>query len=160
MVPMPKKTILIFILSLALALNFSVSHAENLIMTAQQAGSFKIFLSAIKTAGLTQTLYESGPYTIFAPDDHAFSRLPDGEWASISKNKTRLARLLSYHIIKGKVKITEIKPGNIPSLEGNFLRLKSDNGLVTVNGVSVTQSDLLADNGVIHAIDEILMPPD
>ena len=158
--PMLKKTILIFIFGLALALNFSASHAENLILTAEQAGSFKIFLNAIKTAGLTQKLYEAGPYTIFAPDDHAFSRLPDGEWASISKNKTLLARLLNYHMIKGKVKITEIKPGNIASLEGNLLRLKSDNGLVTVNGVSVTQSDLLADNGVIHAIDEVLMPPD
>ena len=157
---MPKKTLCIFIISLALAVNFSASHAENLLVTAEQAGSFKIFLGAIKAAGLTQQLNEMGPYTIFAPDDHAFSTLPDGEWESISKNKIRLTRLLNYHIIKGKVKITEVKPGKIASLEGSHLRLKSDNGLVTVNGASVTQSDLIADNGVIHAIDEVLMPPD
>ena len=157
---MPKKTLCIFIISLALAVNFSASHAENLLVTAEQAGSFKIFLGAIKAAGLTQQLNEMGPYTIFAPDDHAFSTLPDGEWESISKNKIRLTRLLNHHIIKGKVKITEVKPGKIASLEGSHLRLKSDNGLVTVNSASVTQSDLLADNGVIHAIDGVLMPPD
>ena len=157
---MPKKFLSIFIIGFALALSFSASHAENLIATAEQAGSFKIFFGAIKAAGLTQQLDETGPYTIFAPDDHAFSAIPEGEWAAISKNKPRLTRLLNYHIIKGKVKITEVKPGKIASLEGSHLRLKSDNGLVTVNGASVTQSDLLADNGVIHAIDDVLMPPD
>jgi uncharacterized surface protein with fasciclin (FAS1) repeats len=157
---MIKKNLSIFIISLALAVNFSASYAENLLATAEQAGSFKIFLGAIKAAGLTQQLDEMGPYTIFAPDDHAFSALAEGEWELISKNKIRLIRLLNYHIIKGKVKITEVKPGTIASLEGNLLRLKSDNGLVTVNGASVTQSDLIADNGVIHAIDDVLMPPD
>ena len=157
---MLKKTMLFFMISFMLILNFSESQAENILATAKNAGSFKIFLNAIKTAGLEQKLSASGPYTVFAPDDHAFSKLSGSEWEYFLNNKTALTRLLNYRIVAGKIKITEIKPGNIASLAGNLLRLKSDNGLVTVNGARVTQSDLLADNGVIHAIDDVLMPPD
>ncbi len=157
---MSKKIILFFIVNFIFAFHFPAAYTENLFVTANQAGSFKVFLGAIKTAGLSQKLADGGPYTIFAPDDHAFSRLPEAEWAALAKDKLRLARLLNYHIIKGRVKITEIKPGNVASLEGDLLKLKSDNGLVTINGIRVTQSDLFADNGIIHVIDNVLIPPD
>jgi uncharacterized surface protein with fasciclin (FAS1) repeats len=138
----------------------NTAHADNLYQSASHAGSFKTFLSAVKTAGLTQKLQNSGPYTLFAPTDSAFSRLPEGEWEALSKDKVKLARLVNYHLIAGKVKVTEVKPGEVTSVEGSPLELKSDNGMVTVNDARVTESDMSADNGVIHAIDQVLIPPE
>lgn len=148
---------------LVMLINFSGANraqADNLVEAANHSGSFKTFLSAVKTAGLTQKLQNNGPFTLFAPTDSAFSRLPAGEWEALSKDKTKLARLVNYHLIPGKVKVTEVKPGEVSSAEGSPLQLKSDNGMVTVNGARVTESDLNADNGVIHAIDHVLIPPD
>lgn len=133
--------------------------ADDLIDTANRSGSFKTFLEAVKTAGLSHQLRQDGPYTIFMPTDTAFEQVDDTEWAAVKKNPSRLARVIRYHIIPGHVKITEIKPGPTPSDEGEPLLLKSDNGMVTVNGARVTDSDLIADNGIIHGIDHLLLPP-
>ena len=133
--------------------------ADDLLDTAARSGSFKIFLDAVKTAGLTRQLKAEGPYTIFMPTDTAFQKIDDAEWEAIRKNPDKLARVIRYHIIPGKVKVTEVKPGPTRSDEGEPLQLKSDNGMVTVNGARVTDSDLMADNGIIHGIDHLLMPP-
>ena len=130
-------------------------YAGNLVEVATTSGNFKIFLAAIKTAGLISQLASYGPYT-----DHAFATLAAGQWDTISKDKIRLSRVLTYHLITGKVKVSEVKPGNVATLEGSPVRLKSDNGMVSVNDARVTDGDLAADNGVIHAIDKVLMPPD
>lgn len=135
-------------------------YAGNLVEVATTSGNFKIFLAAIKTAGLTSQLASDGPYTVFMPTDHAFATLAAGQWDTISKDKIRLSRVLTYHLITGKVKVSEVKPGNVATLEGSPVSLKSDNGMVSVNDARVTDSDLAADNGVIHAIDKVLMPPD
>ena len=133
--------------------------ADDLLDTAARSGSFKIFLDAVKTAGLTRQLKADGPYTIFMPTDTAFQKVDDAEWETIRKNPDKLARVIRYHIIPGKVKVTEVKPGPTRSDEGEPLQLKSDNGMVTVNGARVTDSDLMADNGIIHGIDHLLIPP-
>lgn len=133
--------------------------ADDLLDTAARSGSFKIFLDAVKTAGLTRQLKAEGPYTIFMPTDTAFQKVDDAEWETIRKNPDKLARVIRYHIIPGKVKVTEVKPGPTRSDEGEPLQLKSDNGMVTVNGARVTDSDLMADNGIIHGIDHLLIPP-
>jgi uncharacterized surface protein with fasciclin (FAS1) repeats len=94
------------------------------------------------------------------PTDAAFARLDATQWEALHKDKEQLARMLRYHLIHGKVKVTEVKPGSTKSAAGPLLRLASDNGMVTVNGARVTESDLAADNGIIHGIDAVLLPPD
>jgi uncharacterized surface protein with fasciclin (FAS1) repeats len=134
--------------------------AEDLLDTARRAGSFKTFIDAVRTAGLTTQMKANGPYTIFMPTDAAFDQLDAGRWEALQQDKDQLSRVLRYHVIPGKVKVTEVKPGKTRSEAGALLALKSDNGMVTVNGARVTESDLAADNGIIHGIDAVLMPPD
>jgi uncharacterized surface protein with fasciclin (FAS1) repeats len=133
--------------------------AADIVDTAATDGSFKVFVAALKTAGFAETLKNSGPYTVFAPTDEAFAKLPAGTWDAISKDKVKLAHVLAYHVIPGKVLVTEVKPGKVQSTEGSALTLTSDNGKVTVNNANITQSDVIADNGVIHAIDTVVLPP-
>jgi uncharacterized surface protein with fasciclin (FAS1) repeats len=134
--------------------------AADIVDTAAADGSFKVFVAALKTAGFAETLKTSGPYTVFAPTDSAFAKLPAGTWDSLLKDKTKLARVLAYHVIPGKMLVTEVKPGKVKTTQGEVLTLTSDNGKVTVNGANVTQSDIAADNGVIHAIDAVALPPE
>ncbi len=134
--------------------------AGDLLDTAQRSGSFKTFLEAVRIAGLTRQLKADGPYTVFMPTDNAFSQMTEGDRESLKKVPQLLARMLRYHIIRGRVKVTEVKPGPAASIAGPALELKSDNGMVTVNGARVTESDLQADNGIIHGIDTVLLPPE
>ncbi len=134
--------------------------AGDLLDTAERSGSFKTFLEAVRIAGLTRELKAEGPYTVFMPTDNAFSRLAGSDWDALKKSPESLARVLRYHLIRGRVKVTEVKPGPAASVAGPPLALKSDNGMVTVNGARVTESDLQADNGIIHGVDAVLMPPD
>jgi uncharacterized surface protein with fasciclin (FAS1) repeats len=136
------------------------AQADDLLDTARRAGTFKNFIEAVRVAGLTRQLKADGPYTLFIPSDNAIDSLPDGQWQALLKDRERLARVLRYHIVSGKMKVAEVKPGPVPTDEGKPLRLTSDNGMVTVNGARVTESDLAADNGIIHAIDDVLLPPD
>ena len=134
--------------------------AEDLLDTAQRSGNFKIFLDSVKASGLTRELKTEGPFTAFIPTDDAFGRLTDYQWQTLSKKPEQMARMVRYHLMHGKVKVSEVKPGEVTSVEGHTLFLKSDNGMVTVNGARVTESDLIADNAIIHAIDEVLLPLD
>ena len=134
--------------------------ADDLLDTAKRAGSFKTFVDAVKAAGLTRQLKAEGPYTVFMPTDAAFQHDDDDAWKSLKKDPDQLARVIRYHIIPGTVKVAEVKPGPAKSDQGLPLQLKSDNGMVTVNGARVTDSDLMADNGIIHGIDHLLIPPD
>lgn len=143
-----------------LAGNPAYASAADLVETADDAKTFKVFVAALKTSGFTETLKNTGPYTVFAPSDEAFAKLPPGTWDALVKDKVKLSRVLSYHVIPGKTMITEVKPGKVKTTQGDMLTLTSDNGKVTVNGANVIQSDLTADNGVIHAIDTVVMPPE
>lgn len=138
----------------------SVLQAENLQEAADRSGSFRNFLSAAKAAGILKEFTSPRKITLFLPTDTALAQLPDGEWETLLRDKKQLSRVLRYHMMPGKVKVTEVKPGPVKSLEGSVLTLKSDNGMVTVNGARVTESDLVADNGIIHGIDQLLIPPD
>lgn len=133
--------------------------AADLVDIAAKSGNFKVFVAALKTTGFSETLRNTGPYTVFAPSDDAFAKLPAGTWDTLAKNKIRLAKVLSYHVVPGKMLVTEVKPGKMKTTQGEMLSLTSDNGKVTVNGANVTESDISADNGVIHAIDAVVMPP-
>lgn len=156
---MQKKIVTLLLIPI-LMMSATLARTEDLVDTAITSGSFKTFLAAVKTAGLTETLRSGGPFTVFAPTEAAFSQLPEGEWEQVSRNKAKLMRVLNYHMIPGRIKITEVKPGMTTSVEGAPLQLKSDNGMVSINGARVTESDLIADNGIIHAIDSVLILPE
>lgn len=136
----------------------SVSFAGDIVETASSSPTFKTFVTAIKKAGLSDTLSKDGPYTVFAPSDAAFDKLPPDTVDSLMKNKIKLAQLLEHHVIRGKVTVTEVKPGEVKALDGGEIKLTSDNGKVTVDNANITQSDIMADNGVIHEIDTVVMP--
>lgn len=155
---MPRKTTALFCLLAALAA--SPLNAADLLEAAERAGTFKTFLQAVRDAGLTRQLKTEGPYTVFMPTDNAFAQLLASDWAALKNQPQALAQVLRYHMIRGKVKVTEVKPGSSSSIAGPSLEIKSDNGMVTVNGARVTESDLQADNGIIHALDTVLMPPE
>lgn len=132
--------------------------AEDLIETAANSSSFKIFLSAVKAAGLTESLKNSGPYTVFAPTDEAFGKLSSEEVNALLKDKPKLTQVLTYHMVQGKILNAEVKPGKLKTVQGSELTITSDNGKVTVDNANVIESDKTASNGVIHAIDTVLMP--
>lgn len=134
--------------------------ALDLLQAASNNTDLQQFVEAVKAAGMDRQLATGGPYTVFAPTDEAFRNMPADRRDEIFHDKAKLAALISYHIIPGKVLVTEVKPGSTATLEGAPVELKSDNGMVSVNRASVTQSDIKADNGVIHTIDRVLTPPD
>lgn len=132
--------------------------AANIVEAASEARTFKTFVNALKKSGLADTLQNSGPFTVFAPSDEAFGKLPPESLDALLKDKEKLKQILAYHVVAGKMLVMEIKPGDTKTLQGSSLKLTSDNGKVTVNGANVTQSDINADNGVIHEIDTVVMP--
>ncbi len=148
------------IFSLIFGLITNAADAADLLDTAERSGSFKTFMNAVRIAGLTRQLKTEGPYTVFMPTDQAFARVSASDWENWKKEPQALARVLRYHMMRGQVKVTEVKPGEAASVAGPALDLKSDNGMVTVNGARVTESDLQADNGIIHGVDSLLIPPD
>lgn len=149
--------------ALALGLAAAPSLAGGTIVDkAVAAGQFKTLTAALGAAGLVDTLKGPGPFTVFAPTDAAFAKLPAGTVESLLKpeNKAKLTAILTYHVVSGKVlaadaaKLTEAK-----TVEGHTLKLQSHGTGVTVNGAHVTTADIVASNGVIHVIDAVLMPP-
>ena len=146
------------VVAIVLLSPIAAARAGNLIETATSAGSFKTFLASVKAAGLSDSLKHQGPFTVFAPSDDAFAKLPRGTMSALLKDKVRLAQLLTHHIIPGKILVAEVKPGALKTIQGDAVTLTSDNGKVTIDGANVTQSDLSADNGVIQVIDKVIMP--
>lgn len=132
--------------------------ATDLVEKSASATNLRTFTAALKASGLDEKLKSGGPYTVFAPDDAAFSKLPPGSWDALSRDKAKLAGILSHLVIPGKMLVTEVKPGKANTLQGEPLTLKSDNGKVTVDQATVIESDVAADNGVIHVIDTVVLP--
>lgn len=137
---------------------------ENIVQVAAANGSFDTLVAAVKAAGLVDTLSGKGPFTVFAPSDAAFAKLPEGTIEELLKpeNKDVLVKILTYHVVSGKVLSTDIAAGSalVPSVEGGSLKVtKSDKGVV-IDSSKVVAADVKASNGVIHVIDTVLMPPD
>jgi uncharacterized surface protein with fasciclin (FAS1) repeats len=156
-----KRLLAAFASTIVFALGTSNVYAADIIETVSTAGTFKTFLAAMKVTGFTETLKNTGPYTVFAPSDAAFEKLPPGTLKTLLSDKAQLARVLAHLVIPGKVLVAEVKPGKVKTLEGDLLDITSDNGMVTVDDAQVTQSDIVADNGVIHEIDTVVLesPP-
>jgi transforming growth factor-beta-induced protein len=131
---------------------------ENIVKTAQSNG-FTTLVKAIKVAGLTKALQGKGPFTVFAPTNAAFKALPAATLAALLKNPEQLAKVLQFHVIKGKVTAAQVKNGlKASTLEGSKLTFKVKNGKVYVNGARVIKADVPASNGVIHVINKVLVP--
>lgn len=130
----------------------------DLLETAANAGSFQTLLSAIETAGLTDTLKSPGPFTVLAPPDQVFSQLPDGTLEELKQDPSKLKQVLFYHVLFGDVRSDDLAEiHEAPTVEGSVVIVEHKNG-ITVNDAQVTKMDILADNGVIHVIDTVLMP--
>jgi len=131
---------------------------KTIIDTATDAGKFTTLLNALKAAALTETLRGAGPYTVFAPTDEAFKQLAPGALNSLLKDTKKLKAILTYHVVSGTLAANDVKAGDIKTLEGTPLLAVRDGDRVTVNGAKVVQADIAASNGVIHAIDAVIMP--
>ena len=119
---------------------------------------FSTLVALVKQAGLVKTLSGKGPFTVFAPTDAAFAKVPKADLDALLADKAKLAAVLTYHVVAGNVMAKDVKPGKVKTVQGSELTLAtSDNG-VKVDGAQVVKADIVADNGVIHVIDRVLMP--
>ena len=123
-------------------------------------GSFATLVAAVTAADLVETLSGTGPFTVFAPTDAAFAALPEGvlDALLLPENKAVLAQILTYHVVSGMVMAADVKDGDVATVEGQTIKLSTASG-VTVNGATVVVADVAASNGVIHAIDAVILPP-
>ena len=130
----------------------------DIVDTAVGAGSFTTLVAAVKAAGLVETLKGTGPFTVFAPTDEAFAKLPSGTVEALLKDVPKLKQILTYHVVAGKVMAADVvKLKSAKTVEGSEVKIDASNG-VKINESTVTTPDVAADNGVIHIIDTVLMP--
>jgi uncharacterized surface protein with fasciclin (FAS1) repeats len=141
------------------ARNNAAGPARNIVDTAKAAGHFTIFAAAVEAAGLTKALAAKGPFTVFAPTDEAFKNLPTGAYDQLLKDTGKLKAILNYHVIAGHVTIRDMKAGEVLTWQGTTLTsTPSSSSHPRVNAARVVQADLLASNGIIHAIDAVILP--
>ena len=134
--------------------------SKDIVDTAVKAGSFKTLVAAVQAAGLVDELKSDGPFTVFAPSDEAFAKLPAGTVEMLLKpeNKDKLVAILTYHVVSGKVMSSDVKPGRVETLEGTELVVSKEKGNLMVDGARIVSTDVKASNGVIHVIDAVIMP--
>ncbi|QDD10717.1 fasciclin domain-containing protein [Candidatus Methylopumilus planktonicus] len=131
--------------------------AKDIVDTAVAAGNFKTLVVALKTADLVNTLKGKGPFTVFAPTDEAFAKIPKADLDALLANKEKLSAVLTYHVVPGKIMAKDVKAGDVATVNGKTIKITTANGVV-VNMSKVTATDIDASNGVIHVIDTVLMP--
>lgn len=149
-----KKIVAIAVLALGVS---NLAQAKDILSSIAEDGSYKTFLSAVKTAGLEDTLKGKGPLTVFVPNDAAFAKLPKDKLNALLANKAELKKVLTYHVYPNSIVKADVDAGEIKTLEGESLKLSVVDG-VKVNGIRVVGNEINADNGVVHAVDGVLMP--
>ena len=141
------------------ARNNPTGPARNIVDTAIAAGNFSTFAGAIKAAGLTEAWAAKGPFTVFAPTDEAFKQLPAGAYDELLKDIGKLKAILNYHVMPGHVMAKDLKAGELMTQQGTTLTsTPSSSTNVRVNAARIVKADLIASNGVIHAIDAVMLP--
>ena len=150
-----KKSLLVVAATTLIAAN---AWAKDIVDTAVSAGQFNTLATALKVAGLVDTLKGAGPFTVFAPTDAAFAKIPKADLDALLANKAKLTAVLTYHVVAGKVMAKDVKAGPVKSVEGKSFMVKIDAGKVMVDNALVTKTDIVADNGVIHVIDSVIIP--
>ncbi len=149
-----KKILIASLLSIGLVLPVQ---AKDIVDTAVGAGTFKTLATALGAAGLIETLKGKGPFTVFAPTDEAFAKIPKADLDALLKDKKKLAAVLTYHVVSGKIMAADVKAGMVKTVQGSELTISTTSG-VMVDKAKVIKTDILADNGVIHVIDTVIMP--
>ncbi len=145
----------------AFAANWQAEEPEkkNIVETAIAAGSFNTLVKAVKAAELVETLSGPGPFTVFAPTDDAFAKLPEGALDELLKNKEKLTAVLTYHVVAKKLMAADVvEMDEIETVNGNMLSIKVEDDKVMVDGAMVIKTDIKCSNGVIHVIDAVVMP--
>lgn len=146
------------VLASVLAMTSSFAMAQkDIVDTAVAAGNFKTLVTAVQAAGLVDTLKGKGPFTVFAPTDEAFAKIPKADLDALLKDKAKLAGVLTYHVVPAKVMAKDVKAGEVKSVNGKMIKITTDKG-VMVNNAKVIKTDVETSNGVIHAIDTVIMP--
>jgi uncharacterized surface protein with fasciclin (FAS1) repeats len=134
-------------------------HNKDIVDTAVAAGSFETLVAAVKAAGLVETLKGEGPFTVFAPTDEAFAKLPEGTVEALLKDKEKLSAILTYHVVPGKVMAADVvKLNSAKTVQGQDVMIKASDKGVMVNDAKVIKTDIETSNGVIHVIDTVIMP--
>ena len=149
-----KKTLIA--LALTVGATFTAM-AQDIVDTAVKAGNFKTLVAAVQAAGLVDTLKGPGPFTVFAPTDEAFAKIPKTTLDGLLADKAALTKVLTYHVVPGKVMAKDVKAGKVKTVQGQELTVSTNMG-VMVDQSKVIATDVTASNGVIHAIDTVLMP--
>ena len=148
-----KKLATVAVLSLAAL----AAQAKDIVDTAVSAGQFKTLATALQAAGLVDTLKGPGPFTVFAPTDEAFAKIPKADLEALLKDKAKLTAVLTYHVVPGKVMAKDVAPGQVKTVQGSALTVSTTGG-VMVDKARVTATDIVASNGVIHVIDSVVLP--
>jgi uncharacterized surface protein with fasciclin (FAS1) repeats len=149
------------ILTVMMMMVFAVSgaFAADIVDTAVSAGQFNTLVTAVKAAGLVDTLKSAGPFTVFAPTDEAFAKLPAGTVESLLQNPEKLKQVLLYHVVAGKVMAADVvKLKSAKTVQGSSATVKVSGGSVMIDGAKVIKTDIVTDNGVIHVIDSVILP--
>ena len=141
----------------ALSLAAMTAQAKDIVDTAIAAGNFTTLVAALQAAGLVETLKGPGPFTVFAPDDAAFAKIPKADLDALLKDKEKLTAVLLAHVVPSKVMSKDVKDGMVKTAGGYELKVGTKGG-VTVDAAKVTAVDIVADNGVIHVIDTVVLP--
>ena len=149
-----KKALLGIVASALIASN---AFGKDIVDTAVSAGTFNTLATALKAAGLVETLKGPGPFTVFAPTDAAFAKIPPAQLQALLADKAKLTAVLTYHVVPGVVMSKDVKPGMVKTVQGSALSVTTMDG-VKVNDAKVTAVDIVADNGVIHVIDTVVLP--
>lgn len=145
---------------LALAIfAITAAPAADIVDTAVSAGSFNTLVKAVQAAGLVETLKGPGPFTVFAPTDEAFAKLPPGTLESLIANPEQLKKVLTYHVVAGKVMASDVvKLKEAKTVQGSAAKIKVSGGAVMIDNAKVVKTDIVCDNGVIHVIDTVILP--
>jgi len=149
-----KKTLIASVLAFGA---LTAAHAKDIVDTAVAAGNFKTLATALQAAGLVDTLKGPGPFTVFAPTDEAFAKVPKADLDALLADKAKLTAVLTYHVVPGKVMAADVKAGKVKTVQGSELTVSTSGG-VKVDAANVIATDIVADNGVIHVIDSVVMP--
>jgi uncharacterized surface protein with fasciclin (FAS1) repeats len=136
------------------------SAAKDIVETAVAAGSFKTLATALQAAGLIETLKGKGPFTVFAPTDEAFAKIPKADLDALLKDKAKLTAVLTYHVVAGKVMAADVaKLTSAKTVQGGSAKVHVMGGKVMIDNANVVKTDIAASNGVIHVIDSVILPP-
>jgi len=131
---------------------------SDIVDTAVGAGQFGTLARALTAAGLVDTLKGTGPFTVFAPTDAAFAKIPADKLNALLADKAALTKVLTYHVVSGEIVAADVKPGQVKTVEGQYLTVTASTAGVKVNDANVIKTDIMASNGVIHVIDTVVLP--